>query len=587
MTSLTLDEARQILAGGGTVPDARLEGLSAEARARLEGECTAWVAEDVRRNQIEYYRPVNDAALAVHRSCAREVGIQGGRRAGKTGLMLAEAVIQATGLVPETLRASYPASKLHGREHPIAVRLVVTSLVTAWDLNLKPKLQWFAWNGRLNGDALPGDPALGHWGWIPQRWLPHGDWDEAWSERHRTLTLWHPERRESWSTVAVMSQDQSLAEFSQGAYDLILEDELPSEAIHRANQIRAIERCGQLYVGGTPPDDRSSAVTAAWFFDQVVAPGLEGANPAETFAVVLPTDENRTLDAAEVARVAKGLTLDQRRAVLRGEGLHLAGRIIRGFTDRPKTWCFRCVAAVRVAAGACGTCGGRELARYAHVWDEEDLAWPGPPDWPCVFYMDPHQARPTACAWYKVDPQDAWWQIGEAEIAGDALAVKRAVEAFEREHEVTVVWRKADPKITVQRNQFARAFEGDVFTIRRAFEEIGFPFDDANTNFTVAVERIERALRPDPYTRAPRLRVHRSCARTVYHLTHNVWDASRRVENRDTKETPGRQHSDFVAVTRYLAMDAPEFRALQMVAHQQRVSLVAPSAPGRSRATGW
>lgn len=587
MSGLTLDEARGLIRAGGAGLEARVRGLAGAARAAFEHEVAAWVAEDVKRNQIEYYRPVSAEALKIHLATAREVGVQGGNRSGKTGAMMAELVIQATGIVPDGLRSVYPPGKLRGRDHPIRARLVVTSLVSAWDTNLKGKLQWFHWNGKVNADGLPGDPALGHWGWIPQRWLPHGDWDEAWSEKHRTLTLWHPERREPWSVVQLMSQDQSLTEFNQGAFHLIVEDELPDEAIHRANRLRAMELGGQIYVGGTPPDDRSAAVTAAWFFDQIMAPGLEGADPDATQAVVLWTEHNRTLAPEAVAAAASGLTDEERRARLHGEGIHLAGAIVRGFTTTPKTWCFRCAAAVLVADGACAQCGGRDVARYRHVWDDGDLAWPGPADWPVLFYMDPHQARPTACAWYKVDPQDAWWQIGEAEIAGDAAAVQQAVLAFEREHGLAPVWRKADPKITVQRNQFAREFEGEPFTIRRAFEEVGFSFEDANTNFTVAIERIERALRPNPYTRAPRLRVHRSCTRTVYHLTHNVWDTSRRTENRDTREQPGRRHSDFVAVTRYMVMDDPEFRALQMVQHATRVSLVSAGRGGRNTSTGW
>lgn len=586
MTRFTLDDARALIRRGEPVTDAQLAKLTPDARAELAAEAAAWTLEDVKRNQLEYYRPVNDEALKLHLSTAREVGIQGGRRGGKTGTMLAEAVIQATGIVPDALRAVYPAAKLRGAHAPIRVRIVVTSFISAWDLNLKPKLQWFSWNGRLNDDGLPGDPAVGHWGWIPQRWLLHGDWDASWSEKHRTLTLWHPERREPWSTFSVMSHDQSLAEFNQGAYDLILEDELPGEDIHRANRIRAIERRGQIYVGGTPPDDRSTAVTAAWFFDQVIAPGLEGSAPDETFAVVLPTEDNRTLDEAEVAHVSKGLTDEQRRAALRGEAIHLSGLIIKGFTTRPRTWCFRCEAPRVGAGGACEICAGRTLVRYCHLWDDADMPWPGPSDWPVLFYMDPHQARPTACAWYRIDPNDGWWQIHEAEVAGDAAQVKRVVEAFEREHELDVVWRKGDPKITAQGNQFAREVDGERFTIRRAFEEVGFEFENANTNFTVAIQRIEDALKPNPYTKAPRLRVHRSCTRTVYHLTHNLWDSARREQNRDTKEQPGKRHSDFVAVTRYFVMDDAEYRALQMHQHQTRVSLVgAPRGP--RGVTGW
>ncbi len=584
-----LDEARRFIKAEGQVPIAWLARLSAAEQKALQDALAQWLTEDARRNPIEYYRPVSPAAERVHLSCAREIGVQGGRRAGKTGTLLAEAVMQATGIVPRSLAGRYPPAKLRGLKHPIRVRIVVTSLENAWDINLKQKLQWFEWNGKLNKRSMPGDPTLGHWGWIPQSWLIHGDWDQSWSEKHRTLTLWHPGRRETWSTFQVISHNQSIKEFQQGAYHLVIEDELPYEEIHRANRLRVMEMSGQIIVGGTPPDDRTGAVGAAWFFDQVVTPGLEQSDPAAVDAIVLPTDENRTLAASDVAHVTRGLTDEQRRAVLRGEGIHLAGLIVKGFTVYPKWWCFRCVKTTLVVGddGVCAECDGKELVRYRHVFDEEDLPWPGPPDWPVLFYADPHQSRPTACAWYKVDPADQIWQLADAEIAGDASVVKREVERFEAEHGFRVTWRKMDPKITAQQNQFAREFEGQPFTIRRAFEEVGFDFEDANTNFTVAINRIEQWLRPNPWTKAPRLRVHTSCERTIYHLTHNVWQGARREEQRETKEQPGKRWSDFVAVTRYCAMDDPEFRVCQTYGHRATISLTAPSRVGRNRATGW
>ena len=578
------------LATAATMTDAQLRRLSPKARRTLEDDLAEWTRKDAQANQLDYYQPVNAEARKVHLATAREIGIQGGRRAGKTGVGLAEVVIQATGIIPAALAADYPTAKLRGREYPIRVRITVTSLVTAWDINLRQKLQWFEWNGRLNEDDIPGDPRTGHWGWIPRAWLIDGDWDRSWSEKHRTLTLWHPEKREKWSTFQVISHEQSIKEFQQGAYHLIFEDELPDEEIHRANRLRVMETGGQIITGGTPPDDRSTAITAAWFFDQIIAPGLEGSNPEETAAVILPTDENRTLDPRDIAQAGRGMSEEQKRAIFRGEAIHLSGRIITGFTEKPKTWCFTCEGTVLVVpdpalGDRCGQCRGVDLVRYGHLWDDADLDWPGPANWPTLYYMDPHQAKPTACAWYKIDPQDGWWQIHEMEIAGDAAEVKRQVEAFESAHQLAVVWRKGDPKITAQNNQFAREVDGQTFTIRRAFEEVGFWFDDANTNFTVAINRIEQALRPNPITRAPRLRIHRSCTRTAYHLTHLVWSATRRDPMSDTKEQPAKRHSDFVAVTRYLAMDDPEWRGLHAYIRNAPVSMVAAGV-GRG-VTGW
>lgn len=593
------------LARAQRMTDAQLRGLAPKKRAALEAELAAWIRRDAQENQLVYYRVANPEAIKVHTSVAREVGIQGGRKSSKTGTMLAETAIQMTGVVPmvfavcvtcrqpmakapdgswthaapapdgHAARMRYPVEKLRP---PIRVRLVVTSNVNAWDENIKQKLQWFEWNGRLNEHDLPGDPRYGHWGFIPRRFLFDGDWEQSWSERHRKLTLnLHGDAgRVPGSTLTVMSHGQALEDFAQGSYHLIVEDEIPPEEIHRANRIRTMEVRGQILTGGTPPEDRPGAVSAAWFFDQILTPGLAGADPAKVEAVALWTEHNRTLDPAEVEAVAQGLTPDERRALLRGESLHLAGVIIRGFTEQPRAWCFACNAENALGVVACAACGARDLEPYCHVWDEADLAWPGPREWPTLFYMDPHQARPTACLWIRLDPNDAAWVVAEREIEGDAATVKATCEAFERAHGLHPVLRKGDPKITAQTNQFAREFQGQPFNIRRAFEDVGFYFEDANTNFAVGIERLERVLRPNPLTRAPGLRLYRECKKTMWQLQRFTWD----------KDKPGRAHSDFPAVLRYWAIDELSYRGLAMLQAGRPVEIGAQRG-GRNRATGW
>lgn len=575
--------------------------------AAIEAANTRFLLADAKVNQLLYYRPLNADCWRVHESTAFEIGLQGGNKSGKTGVSLAELAIQMTGVVPLCFRVCrtcgqpmveragtwlheapdaghdgvlrYPVVKLRA---PIRARLTVTSLVSAYDVNLKPKLQWWMWNGKLR-DRLRGDPELGHWGFIPQGFLLHGDWMQSWSEKHRLLTLANE------STMQVMSHGQAdgqQSDFDQGAFHLIVEDEIPPEHVHRSNRLRAMELGGRILTGGTPPDDRTAAVTVAWFFDQVLAPGLEAVNPEETFAVALWTENNTTLEAVDIDRAAKGLTGEQREARLHGGSIHLHGLVLPGFTEKPKTWCFGCGTPVQVIADACTACGGSDLARYCHVWDDADVDWPGPTRWPLVFYMDPHQSRPTACAWFKVDPNDGWWQVAEREIAGDAAAVVAEVEACEKALEQRAVWRKGDPKITVQTNQYAKDFQGQPFNIKRAFAEVGFFFEDANTNFTVARERLLEALKPLPYTRAPRLRVHRSCTRTIYQVGHFVWNTRGRRENTNVKEEPSRNHSDFPALWRYLAMDAPSYRQLEWARDPQPLHAAASGA-GRNRSTGW
>lgn len=551
---------------------ARRSKAERDGIARLAFEALRQHAQE---NQLAHYWPVNREARALHLSTAPEVGIQAGFKAGKTGTAVAEAAIQMTGIVPACLDQDYPREKLRP---PIRVRLVVTQLEQAWDKNLKQKFQWFHWNGDLNADKLPGDPARGHWGFIPRRFLIGGDWDRSWSEGHRILTLNRGGDfgTEPGSTLEVMAHPQSIKEFNQGAYHLVLEDEIPPEEIHRANVNRIIEFGGQVVTSGTPSDEEHQSVPQAWFFDRVLVPGLAGSDPASVFAIRMNTLDNRTMRQERLAQLAKGLTEQQKRVRFGGEFLHLEGLIFPGVTERARIWCFRCVLAVLPVEGRCPSCGGTDLVAYCHAWDDRDLGWPGPVEWPTLFYMDPHQSKATCCLWIKVDPRDQWWQIAEQEIAGNAATVRREVEAFEAQHRLTVLWRKGDPKITAQTNQFAQEFEGREFTIREAFEEAGFGFEDANTNFTVGRERLLAALQPSAFTRAPRLRIHRGCVKTLYQMTHFVWDKTGR---------PSKKDSDFPAALRYFVMDEPTWRDLAMFRHP-RTLRIGGRGTGRG-VTGW
>lgn len=566
------------LAAAAALTPAQRARLPLREKQRLKADVEAWLNRDHQQNQLVYYRPVNQDARAVHLTTAREVGIIGGNRSSKSGTMLAEWAVRATGVVPLSLQADYPRSKLV--PPPVRARLVVPSLTTAWDQNLKAKCQPFMWNGKIGSESAgrPGDPRYGHWGWVPQRFLIQGDWAQSWSEKHRTLTL------TNGSTLQVMSHEQDPQDYAQGAYHLILHDELPPEPIYRESRLRVLDYGGTLLTGGTPPDDRSGAVTAAWFHDEILLPGLAQTDP-DVFAVTLWTERNQMLDPADLAWLEKNLSPEQKAARMHGQFLHLEGLIFPTFTVRERTWCVRCQGPTIPVAGACARCGTPGGVPYAHVWhDPAPEALPA--DWPVVFYMDPHQSRPTACAWFKVDPHDQWWQVAELDAAGSAAEVRSQVEALEASFGWTPVYRKGDPKITIQPNQFAREIDGRPFTIREAFEEVGFAFEDANTNFTVARERILAALAVNPLTRAPKLKIHARCTRTIHQLLHFTWQTSARRENVNVKEKPSEKSSDFPALLRYCANDDPTYRGLERVRNFQVVK-VAERGVGRNRRVGW
>lgn len=577
---------------------------------RLREERALWVLDHQKRNQLWWYEPANLESYRVHAATAREVGIGGGNRSSKTSVMLVEFAIRATQVVPRSLLGDagrqaagilnrkhdtwgvrypvepYPASKL--QHHPIRARLLASSLKNAWDENIKPKLQWWVWNGVRNEDGLEGDPRFGHWGLIPQCWLLDGEWDKSWSESHQVLTLnlKGDYGKEKGSRLQVMGHNQDDQDYAQGSFDLIIEDELPKEKIHREHLMRTLDRRGQVITGGTPPDESLASVAMAWFYDSVYLPGIEGGDPT-VFATTLWTEHNRALPADSVAEILRKLTPEERAARSQGKFLHLSGLVFPGFTERAKTWCSRCGGEVLPVGGRCPECRSADLVTYSHVFTDDDYAayHPRNEHWPVLFYMDPHPARPTVCGWFAVDEADHYWQLAELEVPGNAAAVRAACERLEAARGWEVVWRKGDEKITEQGNQFAKEVDGQPFNIRVAFQEAGFDFEPANTNFVVARNRLLDAFKPDPGTRRPRFRVHESCVNTRRSFTHHVWKSSSRSDDVGLKEQPSRKLSDHPALARFLMMDEPGYLQCQRL-RSGAVTVWKRPGVGRGR-TGW
>lgn len=538
-----------------TLSTDKLETLAADLLTELE--------EDRKENALEYYAPVNPDAEPVHYSTAREVGIVGGHRSAKSDSMLAELAIQLTGVVPRSLSEKYPASKLRP---PIRARLFATSFQNSFEPQIKKKLQWMEWDG-------PGPPGSdrGHYGWIPRRFLLHGVWEQSWSEKNRLLRL------TNGSTLQVLSFEQDLDDVKVGSFHFIGEDELGPEAFHRQNRMRVMETHGQLYTAATPPDDRSAAVTAAWFHDRIYVPGTSGTDP-EVFCVVLETVKNRLLRAEDIDWLGRGLTDEQRRVQLGGAFLHLAGLVFPEFAERSRTWCVPCEHDVFPVDGACPNCAGSDLTEYTHVVDDQDL----PDSWPALFYGDPHPRRPLAGIWVKVDQNDDWWIVDEIEIDpyGGPATVRQRIEEHEEMTGLAarLIWRKLDSKMTVQKNEYA----GEHWTIGKALRDAGLEFDDANVSKETGYATLRDAMRVNPWTRQPRLHVLRRCQKLVYQMTHFVWDEHARRTDRDVKEIEKDAHSDFPACLRFLGNDDPRWELITDLVMQRPITYTQGRPTNRS-----
>ena len=521
-----------------------LQQLPRTVRETAAKEVLARLYQLRMEEQLFFYQASSKQARKIHLSTAKELVATGGNRSGKSDTSLAEMAIQMTGIVPKSLEKDYPRVKLRP---PIRVRLVCASLTNTWDAVIKPKLQYWQWNGA-------GDPGgdRGHWGWIPKRFLINGKWTDSWSEKQRTLRL------TNGSTMQVNSYDQSVEDFSGSSLHLILHDEGPPSSIYRENKMRTIDVSGRLMIAFTPPDDTSSSWDAAWIYDDLYTKGLAGPDKdPQIDAITLFTEENRILSMDEVQMVAKGLTPEQKEVRLRGAFMHLGGRIYKHFSDRQRYWCFTCADLVLANDNLCAGCFNKVI-QLCHVVEPFELGH----SWPLWFAIDPHPRKPHAMAWYVITPSDEMFQVAELEVDAEPSVVRAKVQELEKKmHLDNIVRRYMDPNMGKspsgsggRRNR----------TVEDDFNDVGLRCDMADDNRDTARSLIRGRLIPDPRTERPMLSIWNTCVKTIYQMNRYSWDewARGRTDTKDPKATPQDKFSDFPTLLGYVCNSMPSYRGV-------------------------
>lgn len=446
------------------------------------------------QNQLYLYEPVSPDSKKIHLSVTKQVFTTGGNRSSKSDTHLVELCIQMTGIIPKCLEGVYPVSKLRP---PIRARLVCKSLLNTWDAVLRPKLQWWQWNGRGNPGSVNG-----HWGWIPPAMLVDGEWAKSWNERHRTLTL------VNGSTLQVMSYDQDLQDFSGGSYSIILEDEGPPQDIHRENLMRTLDVGGRVMVAMTPPDDESDSWDAAWVYDDLYLLGLPGLSKdpdVDTFNLF--TEQNRTLAVEEIEIISRRLTPMQREVRLHGKFMHLGGRIYPNFTAIERFWCFSCNSIAVGEKDSCTVCGST-LHPYIHVEEPFEL----PRSWRTVFALDPHPRKPNCCLWVAFDQNDDPWVVGELESLDPPAMLKCQIEEVENEFHFNVSMRLIDPKMGNQ----SGGVNHREHSVQEEFDAVGLHCTEAIADRFTARSRIREWLTPNTRTLRPKLHIFKRCKKTIF-----------------------------------------------------------------------
>ena len=516
--------------------------LSDEELLKITANALAFSAQDRKEWQLLYYQPVSPTSRLIHTSTETFIGAGGGNRSSKTDTSLADAVIQATGVIPDSLKDDYPREKIRG---PISVRVVCESLTTTLDSVILHKLRYDCWNGV---DVQGGE--RGHWGWIPKACLINGNWRDSWKEAKRSLTVLcrdpdNLDRVLGHSTFQFMGHDQEPEKFASGEFHLVVLDEPPKYAIYRENCTRIMSVGGRMLMAMTWPDDPTIPVD--WIFDEWYEKGQGPNKQPHVLWLELNTLQNKNINQEAVAQVAADMNEVEHAARILGRPIRFANRVHPLFTDHPDHWCFSCHAPVFVKGLACSKCGSEETCEYTHVEDFEiNLRWP------TVYLLDPHPRKPHMMQWVQVNGNDDYAVIKSFELAETPDKVAEACKKIEREMGLSVAMRLMDPNMGASPSGTKREI-----TWQTEFEEAGLPCELASDS-AIGRTRIDEYLKPDAYTKSPRIKWHLTdCPLAIFQMKRFVWDDFKHASDRDQKQTPKPKNDDYPALTRYLMNALP------------------------------
>ena len=528
-----------------------LKELTDEELAGYTNDALNFVKQDRQEWQLLYYQPNSPAAMKIHLTTAHLVGIGGGNRSGKTDTNLAEAVIQATGIIPDSLRDTYPREKIRG---PINVRIICESITTTLAPVILHKLDYTKWNGV---DLQGGE--RGHWGWIPKCCLIDESWEKSWKEIKRTLTILcrdpdNYDRILGYSTFQAMSHDQEPAKFASGEFQLVIIDEPTSYAIYRENRARIMSVGGRMMLGMTWPDDPSIPVD--YIFDEIYDIGQAGPNKhPDVEWIELNTLDNPNIDQVSVQREAKAMSEMERACRIGGKPIRFSHMVHPLFTKVDSWWCFgKCNTEVLVDAHKlCSTCLTSDVALYNHVEDFHiDRRWP------TIFIMDPHPRKPHMMAWIQVNANDDYSMVKCLDLSDEPLEVWKAVKAIERDLNLNVCRRLMDPNMGASPASTRRGV-----TWQDEFASAGLYMDLANDS-DVGRGRVNEYLKPDVHTKRPRLRFHQeNCVNAIYQMSRFCWDDYKNSDTRDQKQKVKPKYDDYPAILKYLLTDLPLYSVLK------------------------
>lgn len=264
-------------------------------------ETTAFMKEFLKEEDI----PIRlDSQLDVHLSTASIVLAAGGNQGGKSVCGCIEALIKATGELPDSLKDIYPKKKLP-QEFPQKIRVVGEDYTNGLLKNVIPTYQE----------------------WVPREFLINGKWEDSFSSDKVTLSL--AKKGKLYGIIEFMSNQQSVGSFQGPPRHKVIYDEQPKQDIYKENLMRftTSNRLDILF-SMTPTKGLS------WVADEILGKESdEKGNQIDCFKI--PSASNKRANLSVLREILGKLdSYDEVKMRLLGEFVSLSGIVYRTFDKR-------------------------------------------------------------------------------------------------------------------------------------------------------------------------------------------------------------------------------------------------------------
>jgi hypothetical protein len=304
----------------------------------------------------------------------------------------------------------------------------------------------------------------------------------------------------------------------------------------------------------TFPDDPTIPVD--WIMDRIWEKAQPGKNNDPSIKWFnLFTTENMNLNQSAVAATSAKMTAEEREARIYGQPIRLSNRVHPLFTDTEHMYCFECNdKTILNEEGACGACSSSSVVSFCHT---SSLIEPQPL-YPVINLLDPHPRKPHMLLWVQINPNDDWEVLYELEVEGSPDTAAVQVKDLESEHGWKHISRLMDPNMGRSPSGADRET-----TWQDSFERAGLTFDLADDG-EAGRQVINDYLKPDSFTRKPRIVIHERCTKTIQQMKRYMFDDYKKSLEKDQKQKTKQKHDDFPTLLKYLANMQPSFRGLKV-----------------------